>query len=75
MARTSPSSALNRQERHAALFRALEELPEGDREILLMRCLEELSNAETARILDLNESTASSRFVRALTKVQQLLEG
>lgn len=70
---TSPSSALDREERVEGLLRVLEELSPDDKEVLFLRCIEELSNAEAARVLELNESTASSRFVRALARVQKEL--
>jgi RNA polymerase sigma-70 factor (ECF subfamily) len=72
---TSPSGVFARKEKRAALLRALEALADADREILVLRCLEELSNAEAAGVLGLNETTASSRFVRALARAQQLLAG
>ncbi len=44
-----------------------------DREVLALRHFEQLSNAETARVLDLQEATASKRYVRALKKLKDIL--
>ena len=37
-----------------------------DREVLVLRHFEELTNAETAQTLGLQESAASKRYIRAL---------
>ena len=52
---------------------ALNELDPVDREILALRHFERLSNGETAAILGLGKSTASSRYLRALQKIKKLL--
>jgi RNA polymerase sigma-70 factor (ECF subfamily) len=41
-----------------------------DREVLAMRHYEQLSNVETAHILGINPSTASTRYVRALRRLR-----
>jgi RNA polymerase sigma-70 factor (ECF subfamily) len=48
-------------------------LPEADREILLLRNFEGLTNAEAAQILELEPAAASKRYGRALLKLRQLL--
>ena len=45
------------------------------REIIALRHFEELSNAEAAQVLSLTKSAASKRYVRALTRLQSILEG
>jgi RNA polymerase sigma-70 factor, ECF subfamily len=45
-----------------------------DREIIALRHFEELSNAEVAEVLDLDKSTASKRYIRALKRLQVMLE-
>ena len=41
-----------------------------DREILALRHFEQLTNAEVAETLEMNESTASSRYLRALKRLK-----
>ena len=52
---------------------ALSRLPEVDREVLLMRSFEGLSNQEVAQALGLELSAASQRFGRALLRLGKLL--
>ncbi|MEO1523965.1 MAG: sigma-70 family RNA polymerase sigma factor [Planctomycetota bacterium] len=62
---------LIREEMSTALLKAIESLNDPDREIITMRIFEELTNAETAEILELSENGASSRFVRAMTRLKR----
>jgi RNA polymerase sigma-70 factor (ECF subfamily) len=39
-----------------------------------LRHFEELSNAETAAVLDLQKSAASNRYIRALKRLKDLLD-
>lgn len=70
----TPSSICSRQETRARVLRAVESLDPLDREILALRYFEELSNGETAQVLGVPESTASTRFLRALRKIKRVLE-
>ena len=45
-----------------------------DREVLVLRHFEQLSNSETAQVLELTEGAASNRFVRALKRLKKALE-
>lgn len=45
-----------------------------DREILALRHFEQLSNAETARVLGIQEPAASKRYLRAARRLKQALE-
>lgn len=54
--------------------RALEELSENDREILVLRHFEQLNNQEAAGVLSINESAASSRYLRALERARRALK-
>ena len=49
-------------------------MDEIDREIIMMRGFEELSNAEAAEALGLTPNGASNRFVRAMIRLQKELE-
>ena len=49
------------------------ELGEDDREILLLRHFEHLTNGETARALGLSEPAAGMRYLRALRRLRAVL--
>ena len=70
----TPSSAAARVELRARLRAALENLSEADREILVLRQFEQLSNAEAAAELGLKPSAASKRFLRALRRYKEILD-
>jgi RNA polymerase sigma-70 factor (ECF subfamily) len=71
--RTSPSQAAMRREAMARVQRALEELSPMDREMLALRHYEQLSNAESAGVLGISETAASSRYLRALKHLKRIL--
>ena len=71
---TSPSQAAVRVETRMKVEQKLNELDDVDREILVLRHFEKLSNQETARVLDIKESAASNRFIRALRKLQMAMQ-
>ena len=71
---TSPSRHAIREETRERVRAALDELPARDREILVLRFLEQLSTAEAAAVLGIGEAAVSSRLVRALARLQGLLE-
>ncbi len=70
---TSPSQALLRAELSSQLDTALKTLSELDQEVLALRHFEELSNLETAEVLNLTEQAASVRYVRALQRLKHVL--
>jgi RNA polymerase sigma-70 factor (ECF subfamily) len=70
---TRPSEAAIRAERKIRLEEALNSMEALDREVLALRHLEHLNNAETAQVLGLPESAASKRYIRALKKLKQIL--
>jgi RNA polymerase sigma-70 factor (ECF subfamily) len=69
----TPASAAIRQELERRLHQALAELNEEDREVILMRHFEQLSNQETATELGLTEAAASMRYLRAVRRLRTLL--
>lgn len=69
----TPGEAAVRAEARAHLREALDALTPIDREILAMRHFEHLTNAETAQVLGLRESTASQRYARALLRLKDVL--
>ncbi len=69
----TPASAAIRQEMERKVQDAIRALPEKDREIILMRYVEQLSNQDVARELGVNEAAASMRCLRAIRKLQEML--
>jgi len=70
---TSPSRAAQRQEEIENLRRALDTMEDIDREVLVLRHLEGLSNLETAHVLNLESSAASKRYLRAIKRLSTIL--
>lgn len=70
---STPSQAAIRVEQTKRLQEALESLEPIDREILVLRHFEQLSNGEAAEVLDLDKSTASKRYARALIRLKDVL--
>jgi DNA-directed RNA polymerase specialized sigma24 family protein len=52
---------------------ALNSMDPLDREVLVLRHFEELTNGEVAREPHLQESAASKRYIRALHRLQEIL--
>jgi RNA polymerase sigma-70 factor (ECF subfamily) len=71
---TSPSAAAMRAELRIKFEEALDELDPMDREIIVLRHFEELTNAEAAQLLDLKPSAACNRYVRALERLRAVLD-
>jgi RNA polymerase sigma-70 factor (ECF subfamily) len=72
-AEASPSEQMLRKELLRRVRQAMEQLAATDREILIMRHLEELSVRHVAEVLDISEGTVKSRHFRALARLQRLL--
>jgi RNA polymerase sigma-70 factor, ECF subfamily len=70
----TPGHALVREERRQQLHAALERLSSPDREILVLRYLEDLTFPEIAAILEIGESAAKMRHLRALQRISALIE-
>jgi RNA polymerase sigma-70 factor (ECF subfamily) len=71
--RTTPSQAAARAEEAAVLKAALESLDPVDREVLALRHFEQLGNNEVAQTLGLSVTAASNRYVRAMTRLGEIL--
>ncbi len=71
---TRPSEAAIRAERAIRLQEALNRMDALDREVLALRHFELLTNAETAQVLEIQESAASKRYVRALKRLKEILK-
>jgi RNA polymerase sigma-70 factor (ECF subfamily) len=70
---TSPSQAAVKAEMRIKLQEALNGMDPIDREVLTLRHFEQLSNIETAQVLEIRESAASKRYVRALERLQAIM--
>jgi RNA polymerase sigma-70 factor (ECF subfamily) len=71
---TSPSRLIERAEQISILEKTLAEMNELDREVIALRHFEELSNIETAKILVIEPSAASKRYLRALKRIREIME-
>jgi len=70
---TSPTQAAVRAERMIRLQEALNTLDPLDREVLALRHFEEMTLAETARSLEIEEAAAAKRYIRALRRLKAIL--
>ena len=72
--RRRPDAALERSELESALARAIAELPEERRIVVVLRDIEGLGYEEIARVLDLELGTVRSRLHRARADLKGKLE-
>jgi RNA polymerase sigma-70 factor, ECF subfamily len=70
---TSPSRRMMRSELLGRVRVALEKLASRDREVLVMRHLEQMSISEIAAILGIDEGATKQRQTRALVRLQGFL--
>lgn len=70
---SSPSQGFQKAELLARVQESLGALDEIDREVLVLRHFEELSNGEVATVLGITPAGASNRYVRALKRLKQAL--
>lgn len=71
----SPSKNMVQAEIRERVRVALSELPDTDREVLVMRFLEEMSLQESAAALGISEGAISMRQLRALLRLRSVLGG
>lgn len=69
-----PEEQAQQAELKALLMRAIRELPDIYRSVVLLRDMEELSTEETAQILDLSEDSVKTRLHRARLSLRQKLD-
>ena len=69
----TPSGVMAEDEFRLRLQQALDEMNPLDREVLVLRHFEEMSNAETAQSLDIAPDAASKRYIRALERLAGVL--
>lgn len=70
---TSPSVAAVRDEIKTRLAQALNKMDPTDREVLVMRHFEQLTNAEAALVVGIQERAAAKRYLRALERLREIL--
>ena len=70
---TAPLQAAIRAEMKVRLQEALNRMDPLDREVLALRHFEQLDNSETAQVLGISPSGASSRYLRALKRLKDIL--
>ncbi len=69
----TPAAAAIRREFQERFLLALDELDEDDREILLMRHIEQLTNSEVAQALEISQPAAGMRYLRSLRRLRDVL--
>lgn len=71
---TLPDGKAMRSEMRELLERAIRDLPEMYRTVVLLRDMEELSTQETAQILDVTEDVVKTRLHRARLAIRERLD-
>jgi RNA polymerase sigma-70 factor, ECF subfamily len=80
LARVLPSNGLSAEElaaaaqHHAHVLACVDQLPEKEREVLVLSAFEELTSVEIATVLDITESSVRSRLFRARNLIAGLLD-
>src|SRR5262249_10506348 len=69
----SPSRGLAHAELAERLRLALGRLDDGERDVILWRHFEQLSNREIAQLLGVTKTAAGKRYIRALERLRGLL--
>ncbi len=72
--RSDPSSDLNRRELQSQVQRAVESLPEGEREVLLLSEYNGFKYAEISEILGIPVGTVKSRMFSAVQRLREALK-
>ena len=70
---TGPATAAGRAEVKTRLNEALEKMDATDREVLALRHFEQLTSAEAAQVLGIQERAAAKRYTRALERLREIL--
>lgn len=70
---TGPSVAAVREEAKMQLADALNKMDPTDREVLTLRHFEQLTNAEAAQVVGIQERAAAKRYLRALERLKTIL--
>src|SRR5215471_6622343 len=71
---TSPTQAAIRAEMQVRLQEALNAMDAIDREVVVLRHFEEMTNVEAAEVLGIEPSAASKRYIRAIRRLKAILD-
>jgi RNA polymerase sigma-70 factor (ECF subfamily) len=71
---TAPREIAVRNEVKRRLAEAFGAMDPGDCEVLVMRHFEQLTNAESAEVLGIQERAAAKRYLRALARLKEILQ-
>ncbi len=71
----SPSQELAKAELAERLRKALGQLDDDQRDLILWRHFEQLSARDTAQLLQISEAAASKRYIRAVERLRAILIG
>jgi RNA polymerase sigma-70 factor (ECF subfamily) len=71
---TSPSRRMVRDEVRRRVREGLDQLAARDREVLVLRYMEQLSTAEIAAVLGITEGAVKTRHFRAIERLHRLLD-
>ena len=69
----NPRRVIERRQLYAQIMDAMDQLPEDQKQVILLRELERMSYREIAEVMDVAEGTVMSRLYYARKKLQQLL--
>ncbi len=70
----TPAAAATHHELEQRFQAAIETLDDADREVVLMRHFEQLSNKDVAQTLEISESAAGMRYLRAMRRLRTILQ-
>lgn len=71
---SSPSAHVAAAEMRRKVRLALDELPDRDREVLVLRYLEQLSTSEIAEVMGISKEAVKTRHFRAVQKLTLILQ-
>jgi RNA polymerase sigma-70 factor (ECF subfamily) len=72
---TGPGDRMMRAEEKKLVRAALDRMKPRDREVLVLRYLEQLSTAEATAVLGISEDAYMKRHFRAIARLRQMLHG
>jgi RNA polymerase sigma-70 factor (ECF subfamily) len=72
--RDNPSANVDRKHLRERIMDAFDKLPDDQRQVVVLRELEEMSYREIAQVLEIPEGTVMSRLYYARRKLQELLQ-